>query len=446
MMGLGQKLKNARTTAALSQQTVAEKVGVSRQTISNWENNRSYPDIGSLIKLSDLYMLSLDEMLKDSTEVREHFDALAKRRKKLCHILLEAGVFSEIIGLMLTGQDFHPAGYAFAIIGAILTYCAVIGHLRHFDHTPKEIRSGTLGLVIQLLCVIGLMIWPTLSRDWLYRVSHLGGIFLLWQSGVWEMFWKSPRMWVYVALSLLIPLFSWASHLQDAGSFNQSNPFSHEYHVAEVLYTQSTEDASNIKIQLSSILGVEYQMRIAENGEDYSNIREFTYMEPIPGQTEKGIWVCIPQEAEHTLYQIAVEEDDSVTLSYSENEDLQYRYLLDRVDTAGVSIATFGKTTTMSPSWYPLAAADPEPYFKESAVAKNAKMSLFVGGLETEELYLIEEYHHGDSVEYQQYVLSANKNGNFSMKLQTRYDGQQEYALYRIAYAGGEYRFIVTFG
>ena len=48
-MMLGQKLKEARIESGLSQENVAEKINVSRQTISNWENEKTYPDIISVI-------------------------------------------------------------------------------------------------------------------------------------------------------------------------------------------------------------------------------------------------------------------------------------------------------------------------------------------------------------------------------------------------------------
>lgn len=60
-MEIGNRLKNARKKIGMTQEQVAEKIGVSRQTISNWENNKSYPDIVSVISLSDLYSDSLDE-------------------------------------------------------------------------------------------------------------------------------------------------------------------------------------------------------------------------------------------------------------------------------------------------------------------------------------------------------------------------------------------------
>ena len=73
-MDIGIKLKNSRTKAGMTQELVAEKIGVSRQTISNWENNKSYPDIISVIHLSDLYVVSLDELLKGDEKMMEHLD------------------------------------------------------------------------------------------------------------------------------------------------------------------------------------------------------------------------------------------------------------------------------------------------------------------------------------------------------------------------------------
>lgn len=73
-MEIGKKLKDARITSGLTQESVAEKINVSRQTISNWENEKSYPDIISVIKLSDLYSISLDSLLKGDNKMMEHLE------------------------------------------------------------------------------------------------------------------------------------------------------------------------------------------------------------------------------------------------------------------------------------------------------------------------------------------------------------------------------------
>ena len=65
-MEIGKKLKEARLNRDLTQEVIAEKLNVSRQTISNWENEKSYPDIISVIELSNLYSISLDDLLKQT--------------------------------------------------------------------------------------------------------------------------------------------------------------------------------------------------------------------------------------------------------------------------------------------------------------------------------------------------------------------------------------------
>lgn len=73
-MEIGRELKDARISSGLTQKNVAEKINVSRQMISNWENGKSYPDIISVIKLSDLYSISLDRLLKGDQKMIEHLE------------------------------------------------------------------------------------------------------------------------------------------------------------------------------------------------------------------------------------------------------------------------------------------------------------------------------------------------------------------------------------
>ncbi len=77
-MDIGAKIKKARTDVNLTQEQVAESLGVSRQTISNWENGRTYPDIISVVKLSDLYHISLDHLLKEEKGMSEYLDYLGE--------------------------------------------------------------------------------------------------------------------------------------------------------------------------------------------------------------------------------------------------------------------------------------------------------------------------------------------------------------------------------
>ncbi len=104
-MEIGKKLKETRRKVDLSQEQVAEKLFVSRQTISNWENERSYPDIISIIKLSDLYEISLDELLKGDQKMMEHLEEctnVVESNKKLIGAIILNILLFLIMLLMAT--------------------------------------------------------------------------------------------------------------------------------------------------------------------------------------------------------------------------------------------------------------------------------------------------------------------------------------------------------
>ena len=67
-MELNAQIKKYRTELNLSQEELAEKVYVTRQTVSNWETGKSYPDIHSLLLLSSLFNVSLDQLIKGDIE------------------------------------------------------------------------------------------------------------------------------------------------------------------------------------------------------------------------------------------------------------------------------------------------------------------------------------------------------------------------------------------
>ena len=71
-MELGKQIKKYRSELGLSQDALADKIYVTRQTISNWENDRNYPDVRSLVMLSTVFGISLDTLVKgDLEEMKE---------------------------------------------------------------------------------------------------------------------------------------------------------------------------------------------------------------------------------------------------------------------------------------------------------------------------------------------------------------------------------------
>lgn len=71
-MSLGNSLLQARKKSSLSQEMVAEKLGVSRQTISKWETDETLPDIYQTKRLAKLYHLSLDQLVEFDVELNEN--------------------------------------------------------------------------------------------------------------------------------------------------------------------------------------------------------------------------------------------------------------------------------------------------------------------------------------------------------------------------------------
>ena len=121
-MEIGKKIKNARIEAGLTQEKAAEKIDVSSQTISNWENEKSYPDIISVIALSDLYSVSLDELLKGDQKMAEHLEEstnVVKSNKKLTGAIL----LNIILMILLIALNMLlPEGTYYLVI----VFCVVI--------------------------------------------------------------------------------------------------------------------------------------------------------------------------------------------------------------------------------------------------------------------------------------------------------------------------------
>ncbi|MGG5319140.1 helix-turn-helix domain-containing protein [Enterococcus sp. AZ072] len=101
-MEVGEKLRERRNILHMTQDEVAEALGVTRQTISNWENGRSYPDIERIIRLSDIYQLSLDELLKGDNKMVHQLQKNTQQNRfiKTFILLLLVNVLL-MVGLML---------------------------------------------------------------------------------------------------------------------------------------------------------------------------------------------------------------------------------------------------------------------------------------------------------------------------------------------------------
>ena len=80
-MELGKRIVKIRKDNKLNQDDFAEKYYVTRQTISNWENEKSYPDLETLVKISNDFNISLDTLLKEDDRMIKYISKKQKNYK-----------------------------------------------------------------------------------------------------------------------------------------------------------------------------------------------------------------------------------------------------------------------------------------------------------------------------------------------------------------------------
>ncbi|WP_295104555.1 helix-turn-helix transcriptional regulator, partial [Ruminococcus sp.] len=116
-MELCKTIRKLRTEKGWSQEMLAEKAYVSRQTVSNWENEKCYPDVHSLLILSDLFGVSLDELIKGDVETMKK--TVNEKDAKTLKISQWCGVLG-LVAMMLTTAIFENCGEVGRVIGAVL--------------------------------------------------------------------------------------------------------------------------------------------------------------------------------------------------------------------------------------------------------------------------------------------------------------------------------------
>lgn len=110
-MTLGEKLQRLRLQNGMSQDTLAQRLGVSRQAVSKWERDEAMPDLDKILKLSELYGVSLDSILKNQpetaheaeTQEAKHGETVKQRihwNQALTWVGLLGGIAMVIWGLM----------------------------------------------------------------------------------------------------------------------------------------------------------------------------------------------------------------------------------------------------------------------------------------------------------------------------------------------------------
>ncbi|MEE0742580.1 MAG: helix-turn-helix transcriptional regulator [Emergencia sp.] len=119
-MDIGLQIKKFREQQKISQEELALKIFVSRQTISNWETNKSCPDIKSLIALSNIFNVSLDDFIKE--DIKEMREIVEKGTIKKFNVMSIVFLIELIIVAISAYPLFRIDGY----LGVLIWLCLFV--------------------------------------------------------------------------------------------------------------------------------------------------------------------------------------------------------------------------------------------------------------------------------------------------------------------------------
>ena len=175
-MTLGERLLEYRTNLKMSQDVLAEKLGVTRQTVSKWETNQSTPEFNKIIPLCEVFGITTDELIKGEREekdekeeelkMQEEIDLENKsssyneKRNKKKALAISISTFLYIIGMFIVpflaespeygdGEAIMVLGVLWAIATAILIYFFVSNPKEKVDVVEKKQGNNNNSVVIK---------------------------------------------------------------------------------------------------------------------------------------------------------------------------------------------------------------------------------------------------------------------------------------------------------
>ena len=192
-MEIGKRIKDARQKNNITQESLAEQLGISRQTVSSWETGKSYPDIVSVIKMSDIFNISLDKMLKEDKKLvnnmQEKMDTV-KSNKSIVFTILFAIIFFGGIYLIQIFIDipkvnnlFFNIGVMIVFIVGVLTYLFSNVYVGKFLNQKTSNKSILKTFIVMLVIVPLFFIFPFIENfttvGWQVFVARIGIIIIL---------------------------------------------------------------------------------------------------------------------------------------------------------------------------------------------------------------------------------------------------------------------------
>lgn len=137
-MNLGNRIKEERERLNMSQDELAEKMNITRQAISKWETGKSFPDIEKILELSNLFNLSLDELVKGDKAFQQN---LIKEGKAgisgleiLGYVTIALGIITVIFGSSEYSNNWLDSNFLSYVVGGLVLVTGGIVFLRNVSY------------------------------------------------------------------------------------------------------------------------------------------------------------------------------------------------------------------------------------------------------------------------------------------------------------------------
>ncbi|OUO22556.1 helix-turn-helix transcriptional regulator [Collinsella sp. An307] len=128
-MDIGNQIRERRQRLGLSQDELAQRLYVSRVTISHWETNKTLPDVQSMLLLANLFGTTIDEMVRgDVDEMREMVEKSAQQRKAFAIALgaVEVTVIAVLAFMAVAGRDYLDSALRLLLSVLVLAFAVVV--------------------------------------------------------------------------------------------------------------------------------------------------------------------------------------------------------------------------------------------------------------------------------------------------------------------------------
>ncbi|MDG3142052.1 helix-turn-helix domain-containing protein [Streptococcus suis] len=175
-MELHQRLIDLRKARGLSQEELGEKLYVSRQTISNWERGRTYPDINSLLLMATFFDVSLDNLIKGDVDFMKHQVDQSQFKKWL----IIGGISWFFFSIAVPTRYFFSTGVVVPILW--LLACPIIYSAFHLFYIMKNRQLQTYADILHFLDPKKNVKTSFLKELW-FAISFLVAIFIIFFAG-----------------------------------------------------------------------------------------------------------------------------------------------------------------------------------------------------------------------------------------------------------------------